>query len=74
MLPKIVVRKGKEERAMPLWSRLKTMTYDVIVFQEAFLPKARKIIGEGLASLYPYTYGPANNSKNIKDQQRGVGD
>ena len=66
MLPKIVVRKGKEERALAIVEQIKNNDFDVIVFQEAFLPKARKIIGEGLATLYPYTYGPANNSKNIK--------
>lgn len=66
MLPKIVVRKGKKERAHAIVDQIKNNDYDIIVFQEAFLPKARKIIGEGLASLYPFAYGPANNSKNIK--------
>jgi len=66
MLPKIVVRKGKEERAHAIVEQIKLNDFDVIVFQEAFLPKARKIIGEGLAELYPHHYGPANNSSNIK--------
>lgn len=67
MLPPIVVRKGKEERAYAIVEELKKSDYDVIVFQEAFLAKARDIISQGLDSVYKYAYGPANSSKpNIK--------
>lgn len=67
MLPPIVVRKGKEERAYAIVEELKKSDYDVIVFQEAFLTKARDIISKGLDSVYKYAYGPANSSKpNIK--------
>lgn len=67
MLPPIVVRKGKQERAHAIVEELKKSDYDVIVFQEAFLAKARDIIASGLDSVFPYTYGPANGSKpNIK--------
>ena len=67
MLPPIVARPGKKERAYAIVEQLKKGEYDVIVFQEAFLHKAREIISTGLDSIYKYTYGPANSSKpNIK--------
>ena len=40
---------------------LKKSDFDIVVFQEAFLPAAREIISNGLRSLYPFTYGPANS-------------
>ncbi len=66
MLPKMVARKGKLSRAEAIVEDLKKTDFDIIVFQEAFLPGARKIISKGLDSLYPYQYGPANNTPNIK--------
>lgn len=65
MLPKMVVRKGKRDRAHAIVEELRKSDFDVIVFQEAFLPAARSIIGEGLKDMFPYQYGPANNSKSI---------
>lgn len=61
MLPTIVPKKGKRERAYSIVDNLKKSDFDIIVFQEAFLPAARKIISEGLRTLYPFTYGPANS-------------
>ncbi|HWB62732.1 MAG TPA: sphingomyelin phosphodiesterase [Chitinophagales bacterium] len=66
MLPRMVVRKGKRERAHAIVENLKNSDFDIIVFEEAFLPAARKIITEGLGKLFPYQYGPVNNSPNIK--------
>lgn len=60
MLPKIVVQRGKRERAHAIVDTLKKSDFDVVVFQEAFLPSSRNIISEGLKEIFPYQYGPAN--------------
>ncbi len=51
---------------MRLRRNLKKTDFDIIVFQEAFFPSARKIIAESMVALYPHQYGPANNSWHIK--------
>ncbi|HRG89875.1 MAG TPA: hypothetical protein PLW44_12705, partial [Chitinophagales bacterium] len=62
MLPNIVPGKeSKIERAHAIVEELKKDSFDVIVFQEAFLTDARTIISEGLKDKYPYAYGPANS-------------
>jgi endonuclease/exonuclease/phosphatase family metal-dependent hydrolase len=61
MLPAVAVRPGKRERAYAIVEELKKSDFDVIVFQEAFLPAARRIIQEGLKDKYAFDYGPANN-------------
>lgn len=61
MLPKIVPGLHKRERAHAIVEALKKSDFDVIVFQEAFLPAARQIISEGLKGVYEFQYGPANN-------------
>ena len=66
MLPRMVVRKGKRERAHAIVENLKKTDYDIIVFEEAFLPAARKIILDGLGDQYQFQYGPVNNSPSIK--------
>jgi phospholipase C len=66
MLPRMVVRKGKRERAHAIVEELKKTDFDIIVFEEAFLPAARKIITDGLGGIYQFQYGPVNNSANIK--------
>ena len=63
MLPPIVPKPGKLERARAIVEEVKKTDFDVIVFQEAFLKGARKIIGNGLKDIYPYAYGPANGEK-----------
>jgi endonuclease/exonuclease/phosphatase family metal-dependent hydrolase len=60
MLPGIVKAKGKGARATAIGEKLKDSDYDVIVFQEAFLRKARKIIFSQLKEKFPYQTGPAN--------------
>ncbi len=66
MLPRMVVRKGKRERAYAIVEELKKTDFDIIVFEEAFLPAARRIITEGLGGMYEFKYGPVNSSRNIK--------
>ena len=66
MLPRMVPRKGKRERAYAIVEALKKTDYDIIVFEEAFLPAARQIILAGLGGQYQFQYGPVNNSPNIK--------
>jgi endonuclease/exonuclease/phosphatase family metal-dependent hydrolase len=62
MLPSIVPGKeGKLERARAIVEELRKDSFDIIVFQEAFLPEARAIISEGLKDIYPNVYGPANS-------------
>ncbi len=61
MLPAIVVRPGKRERAHAIVEQLQKSDFDIIVFEEAFLPAARKIIKDGLSKKYSYFYGPINN-------------
>lgn len=61
MLPAVAVRPGKRERAYAIVEELKKSDFDIIVFQEAFLPAARRIIFDGLKDRYAFKYGPANN-------------
>lgn len=62
MLPNIVPGKeSKLERAHAIVEELKNDSFDIIVFQEAFLKDARAIISQGLKDIYPYAYGPAND-------------
>ncbi len=66
MLPKFAKITGKRQRAALIASLLKTEQYDIIVFQEAFLGDARRIIGNALIDKYPHQYGPANRKFSIK--------
>lgn len=72
MLPKIVVQRHKRERAHAIVDTLRKSDFDIIVFQEAFFPASREIIGEGLRTLYPYQYGPANNDGKTLKTNSGV--
>ncbi len=72
MLPKIVVQSGKRERAHAIVDTLKKSDFDVVVFQEAFLPASRNIIGEGLKEIFPYQYGPANSGGHTLRTNSGV--
>jgi endonuclease/exonuclease/phosphatase family metal-dependent hydrolase len=66
MLPLLVPRPGKKKRARGIVEELSKCDFDIILFQEAFLPASRDIIWKGLQSIYPYQYGPANNSLHFK--------
>lgn len=61
MLPGIV-QCGQLSRAKAIGEVLKNSDADVIVFQEAFHPGARKIIRTLLEEQFPYEAGPANKS------------
>ncbi len=61
MLPHLVAtHSSKKERAKGIGNLLKASDYDVIVFQEAFHPLARKKIFQLLSKNFPYQAGPAN--------------
>ena len=59
MLPG-VLGSGNIARAEAIGELLSGHDYDVIVFQEAFDPRARKVISRLLNNHYPYQAGPAN--------------
>ncbi len=54
MLPGIVNNNGKAKRAKIIVEQLKTHHYDVVVFQELFKKRSRRIITNGLAAEFPY--------------------
>jgi endonuclease/exonuclease/phosphatase family metal-dependent hydrolase len=60
MLPAITMPLGIGARAKLIAEYLKNNDYDIVVFQEAFHPKARRIIRRILGELYEYEIGPAN--------------
>lgn len=72
MLPPIVPREGRMERAHGIVDTLKNSDYDIIIFQEAFHKKAVTIIDDGLKSIYPYRYGPFNQTNAPLHTNSGV--
>ena len=50
------------KRAMAIAQEIPDYAYDIIVFEEAFDHKARKILRNQLKDYYPFMYGPANKS------------
>lgn len=63
MLPYISLINDNDQRAKIIADKLKDSDYKIIVFQEAFSSKCRKIIAEKLFASYPYQYGPANKNR-----------
>jgi phospholipase C len=59
MLPGLVSQSNKP-RSEAIGKLLAASDYDVVVFQEAFCPIARRQIRQLLAKSYPYQAGPAN--------------
>jgi endonuclease/exonuclease/phosphatase family metal-dependent hydrolase len=72
MLPSIVPREGRIERAHGIVDTLKKTDYDIIVFQEAFHKKAVKVIDKGLSENYPFKYGPFNKTNLPLNTNSGV--
>ncbi|MBL7776702.1 MAG: sphingomyelin phosphodiesterase [Chitinophagales bacterium] len=72
MLPKFVPVRGRVSRAHAIVDTLQQTDYDIIVFQEAFLEKARNVISQGLKNEFPYQYGPANPAQNKVRTNSGV--
>lgn len=66
MLPRIVHDNSKCTRAEFIAEELKNSEYQVLVFQEAFLSEARRIIRKHLDGVFPHEYGPANEKGGIK--------
>jgi sphingomyelin phosphodiesterase len=66
MLPRFIKNTGKRTRAEVIAEQLKASEYQVLVFQEAFLSDARRIIRKHLQDAFPYEYGPANNDGGFK--------
>ena len=54
MLPRLVNANGKGKRAKVIVEKLKAHHYDVVVFQELFKKRSRRIITRGLAEEFPY--------------------
>ena len=60
MLPAVTMPLGIGDRAKHIAEYLKSSDYDIVVFQEAFNPRARRIIKRILDEKYKYEIGPAN--------------
>ncbi len=63
MLPRFALITGKRKRAKHIGNMLPQMDYDIIVFQEAFHPRARRHIYKRMKSDYPYKIGPLNRGR-----------
>lgn len=70
MLPMLVNANGKGKRAKAIVEQLKTHHYDVVVFQELFKKRSRKIITKGLAEEFPY-HTRVLNKKTISFKTNG---
>jgi endonuclease/exonuclease/phosphatase family metal-dependent hydrolase len=62
MLPHCSWFKGNSKRAVEIAKSLVSSKYDVIVFEEAFDHRARRIIRNRLENSFPFMYGPANQN------------
>lgn len=60
MLPRLIAKTGQHKRAAIIAEQLKDAEYDMIVFQEAFGSKTRKILWDILQECFPYQAGPVN--------------
>ena len=63
MLPHLIMHTGQAQRAKEIAETLKKEDVDVIVFQEAFDKRSRKIIREELKKYFPFESG--NPKKNV---------
>jgi endonuclease/exonuclease/phosphatase family metal-dependent hydrolase len=62
MLPHCSLIHGNHERARMIAEKMAHSDYTIIVFEEAFDRGSRKILKKALKTIFPYTYGPANES------------
>ncbi|MBP1617250.1 MAG: Endonuclease/exonuclease/phosphatase [Bacteroidetes bacterium] len=62
MLPYLSWFNGNGHRAKIIGEQLVHSDYQIIVFQEAFSVKCRRILKKILQEQYPYQYGPSNDS------------
>jgi endonuclease/exonuclease/phosphatase family metal-dependent hydrolase len=70
MLPNAVKANSRATRAHAIVNQLMMRDYDVVVFQELFHKRARRIIVNGLKQKYPY-YTPVLNKKAIAIKTNG---
>ncbi|MBX7240612.1 MAG: sphingomyelin phosphodiesterase [Bacteroidia bacterium] len=66
MLPNLVKFTKKDERAKEIGELLKHSDYDVVVLQEAFRKKSKRIIRKALKKEYPYRIEPESKSLSLK--------
>lgn len=66
MLPPLAKITGKRQRAEVIADLLRDSDWDILVFQEAFHPAARRRLSRGLAQSFPYGIGPANRKFSIR--------
>lgn len=62
MLPHCNIINKNKKRARAIAEKLSQLEYDIILFEEAFDYRARRIIRNALNNKYPFIYGPANES------------
>ena len=64
MLPRMLwkISRGPIRRARLIPQHIINDQADIIVFQEAFDQRARRILKKGLRDVYPYKIGPANRA------------
>lgn len=64
MLPRLLLKisRGPIRRARLISQHIIDDNIDIIVFQEAFDQRARRILKRGLRDIYPYKIGPANRA------------
>jgi endonuclease/exonuclease/phosphatase family metal-dependent hydrolase len=62
MIPRFFIHSGQISRAREIVESLKNENADVVVFQEAFDSRSRRIIREGLKKYFPFESG--NPTKN----------
>lgn len=72
MLPEMVKFTQKRERAHEIGQMLKNSDYDIVVLQEAFMRKARRIIEQEAGKSFPYRVGPANLKRFSLKTHSGV--
>lgn len=60
MLPYLSMLNNNENRAKAIAEKLNETDYQIIVFQEAFTSKSRRLLSKKLMKSYPFQYGPAN--------------
>ena len=62
MLPFCSIVHSNHQRARIIGNKLLNSDYDIVVLEEAFDYGSRRILKEKLKTLYPFRYGPANES------------
>lgn len=70
MLPSLVKRNGKAKRAKAIVEQLQKQSYDVVVFEELFKKRSRRIITKGLSNNFRY-HTAVLNKKSIALKTNG---